>query len=88
MLLQTHWLCFIVLQKILIQNLGQSQLQYDFIAIAKENDIAQWGFDVVLKRILQDLSVLYNGVRIEMSNGEIEQFGVFYSQLRKNAIPA
>ncbi|KAL3970579.1 LETM1 and EF-hand domain-containing protein 1, mitochondrial [Sarotherodon galilaeus] len=45
------------------------------LAIAKANDISQWGIDVVLKRILQDLSLLYNGVRIEMSNGEIELFG-------------
>lgn len=45
------------------------------LAIAKANDISQWGVDVVLKRILQDLTLLYNGVRIETSAGETELFG-------------
>ena len=45
------------------------------LAIAKANDISQWGVDVVLKRIIQDLTLLYNGVRIETPNGEIELFG-------------
>ena len=39
------------------------------------NTVSQWGVDVVLKRIPQDLTLLYNGVRIETSNGEIELFG-------------
>ena len=45
------------------------------LAIAKANDISQWGVDVILKRILKDLTLLYNGVRIETPNGEIELFG-------------
>lgn len=45
------------------------------LAIAKAKDISQWGVDVVLKRILQDLTLLYNGVRIETSVGETELFG-------------
>lgn len=40
--------------------------------LAKANDISQWGVEVILKRILKDLTLLYNGVRIETPNGEIE----------------
>lgn len=45
------------------------------LAIAKANNISQWGVDVILKRIQKDLTLLYNGVRIDTPNGEIELFG-------------
>lgn len=45
------------------------------LAIAKAKDVSQWGVDVILKRILEDLTLLYNGVRIETPSGEIELFG-------------
>lgn len=45
------------------------------LAIAKANDISQWGVDFILNRILKDLTILYSGVRIDTPNGEIELFG-------------
>lgn len=45
------------------------------LAIAKSRDISLWGVDVVRKRLLQDLTQLYVGVRIETPNGETDLFG-------------
>lgn len=35
------------------------------LAIAKANDLSQCGVDVILKRIIEDLNLLYNGIKIE-----------------------
>lgn len=45
------------------------------LAIAKTRDISKWGVDVILKRILQDLTQLYNGVRIQTPVGDTDLFG-------------
>ena len=45
------------------------------LAIAKAKDISESGVDVVLNRIIEDLTQLYNGVRIETPNGGTELFG-------------
>ena len=45
------------------------------LAIAKAEDVSQWGVDVVLQRILKDVDLLYNGVKIETSNGDMDLHG-------------
>ncbi|XP_034057976.1 uncharacterized protein LOC117536966 isoform X2 [Gymnodraco acuticeps] len=49
------------------------------LAIAKANDIDQCGVDVVLERIDKDLKLLYNGVKIQTQNGEMDLFGALIS---------
>lgn len=51
------------------------------IAIAKSKDIddCTCGVDVVLKRLNEDLQLLYYGVKIETQNGEIDLFGAVIS---------
>lgn len=45
------------------------------LAIAKARDVSEWGVDVVLKRILADLILLYDGVKIATPHGEMDLFG-------------
>lgn len=49
------------------------------LAIAKANDIDECGVDVVLERIDKDLQLLYNGVKIQTKNGQIDLFGAVVS---------
>lgn len=37
--------------------------------------MSKWGVDVVLGRILKDVDLLYNDVRIETSNGDMDLYG-------------
>ncbi|KAG7456398.1 hypothetical protein JOB18_008800 [Solea senegalensis] len=49
------------------------------LAIAKANDIDDCGVDVILKRINEDLQLLYNGVKIQTQRGEVVLFGAMVS---------
>lgn len=49
------------------------------LAIAKSKDIRDCGVDVILKRLNEDLQLLYNGVRITTLNGEMELYGAVVS---------
>lgn len=49
------------------------------LAIAKANDIDDCGVDVVLQRIIEDLHLLYNGVKIQTQNGEMDLCGAVVS---------
>ncbi len=49
------------------------------LAIAKANDIDECGVDVVLQKIDEDLQLLYNGVKIQTQNGEMNLFGAVVS---------
>lgn len=49
------------------------------LAIAKAKDIDDCGVDVVLQRITEDLQRLYNGVKIQTQNGEMDIFGAVVS---------
>lgn len=46
------------------------------LAIAKANDIDECGVDVILKRINEDLQLLYNGVKNQTQRGEVDLFVV------------
>ncbi|XP_062863880.1 uncharacterized protein LOC134325564 [Trichomycterus rosablanca] len=45
------------------------------LAIAKSVDVSKWGIDVILQRIIKDLILLYNGVKVETPHGEMDLFG-------------
>ncbi|KAL2102281.1 hypothetical protein ACEWY4_001449 [Coilia grayii] len=45
------------------------------LAIAKAEYVSKWGIDVVLQRIQKDVELLYNGVKIETSNGDMDLYG-------------
>jgi len=45
------------------------------LAIANAKDIDDCGVDVVLQRITEDLQLLYNGVKIQTQNGEMDLCG-------------
>ncbi|XP_023254471.1 uncharacterized protein LOC111648952 [Seriola lalandi dorsalis] len=49
------------------------------LAIANVNDIDKCGFNVILQEICKDLKLLYNGVKIQTHNGEIDLFGAVVS---------
>lgn len=49
------------------------------LAIAKANDIDEFGVDGVLQRINEDLQLLYNGVKIQTRKGEMDLFGAVVS---------
>jgi len=49
------------------------------IAIAKASNIDECGVDVVLQKIYEDLKLLYNGVKIQTQNGEMDVFGAVVS---------
>lgn len=49
------------------------------LAIAKANDIDECRVDVVLERIHKDLELLYNGVKIQTKNGQMDLFGAVVS---------
>lgn len=45
------------------------------LAIAKSEYVSKWGIDAVLKRIQKDLDLLYNGIKIKTSNGDMDLYG-------------
>ncbi|XP_059909523.1 uncharacterized protein LOC132459156 [Gadus macrocephalus] len=45
------------------------------LAIAKAEYVKKWGVDAVLQRILKDMDLLYNGVKIETKNGDMDLYG-------------
>ncbi|XP_022616414.1 uncharacterized protein LOC111232973 isoform X2 [Seriola dumerili] len=49
------------------------------LAIANVNDIDKCGFNVILQEICKDLKLLYNGVKIQTCNREIDLFGAVIS---------
>ncbi|XP_041868098.1 uncharacterized protein LOC121656927 [Melanotaenia boesemani] len=49
------------------------------LAIAKADDIDKCGIDFILKRIDEDLKLLYNGVKIQTQSGEVDLFGAVVS---------
>lgn len=49
------------------------------IATSKHVDDCTHGVDIVLERLNEDLQLLYNGVKIQTQDGEIDLFGAVIS---------